>query len=834
MNDRSTAPFAEQDPKEIGELLLVMDQHAAKGKGPGGFRVRKHTYNVNNGGGKKVDSWQLQDWDYKKPNLPTYARGLFTTTANGKPEIAVRGYDKFFNVGEVRKTEWDNVEKHTRGPYELSVKENGCIIFIAGIDDETLIVTSKHSTGPRGDSDPSANHALTGEVWIDRQLKSIGKTRGDLAKRLRKMNATAVAELCDDAFEEHVLEYTPENSGLYLHGINLNLPYFATYSGNQVGAFAEEWGFRKVMFVVKDTIREVKPFLEQVAETGAYDGRDTEGFVVRCQARDSADAPWEDWFFKYKFEEPYLMYRQWRECTKAVIAAREPKVKKHKKITEEYLLYARRQFAKHPDLAKKYNLNHGIISMRNGFLAEKGLKGSDIIKAEMDSGESNEHDPTKNIVLVPVATIGCGKTTLALSLVKLFGWGHEQNDNITGKQNRPGRFAMAAVNSLVTHPVMIADRNNHQKRERQQIIDDVRKVIPDSRFIALHYVHDRSNLDAVRQPLRDRVISRGDNHQTIQAASKAGELVTIMEGFLHRFQPVGADSPDDEFDLVINLDPIADTRANLQTVVEALHKEYPKLFEMPTEDAMDAAVEAALSGYKPDIKHDLSKNFKGTDRDHTLNKNNNKRGSEAVATNGNGASQHNDTAPKAKKQKPVEFFCIQLPTPRINAILNAVFNSESAEIGDFYNQLKGNGRIQKEFHVTLIHRASSSQHGDYWSKLNDRWRDASGDEQVEGGGHGDISLGTVRVHLERLLWDDRLLTILVRLPDAEDKEKGAFKSINEHAHITIGTAADSIKPKESNDLIVKWLSGGAKGNVKDVKVKGNVVLEGPVRGIVSR
>lgn len=54
------------------------------------------------------------------------------------------------------------------------------------------------------------------------------------------MNATAVAELCDDNFEEHVLEYTPAMSGLHLHGLNLNLSEFATYPGPLVEDFAEE------------------------------------------------------------------------------------------------------------------------------------------------------------------------------------------------------------------------------------------------------------------------------------------------------------------------------------------------------------------------------------------------------------------------------------------------------------------------------------------------------------------------------------------------------------------------------------------------------------------
>ena len=150
MAHRETAPYAPQDHNEVRQLIQSLEGHKGKTSKSKGFSVRKHTFPLSNG--RSVDSWKMNDWDYKKEHLPTYARGLFTyKTLDGKDEIVVRGYDKFFNHGEVRKTEWMNVERNTRGPYELSVKENGCIIFISGLDDGTLLVCSKHSTGARGD-----------------------------------------------------------------------------------------------------------------------------------------------------------------------------------------------------------------------------------------------------------------------------------------------------------------------------------------------------------------------------------------------------------------------------------------------------------------------------------------------------------------------------------------------------------------------------------------------------------------------------------------------------------------------------------------------------------
>lgn len=812
MAHRETTPHRAQDPQEVQELVQSLESHAGKGKGKGGFSVRKHEFKLPDG--RSVHSWKMQDWDYKKPNLPTYARGLFTyKTLAGHHEIAVRGYDKFFNHGEVNKTQWRNVTRNTRGPYELSVKENGCIIFIAGLDDGTLLVCSKHSTGGRPDTPLS--HAQAGERWVEKHLATVGKTKEDLARALRKMNATAVAELCDDEFEEHVLAYNPELSGLYLHGININVPEFMTYPGNLVDRFAADWGFKKTMYVMEDDILKTKGFLDKVAETGAYAGRETEGFVIRCQARDSADAPWEDWFFKYKFEEPYLMYRQWRECTKALIAKRQPKFKKHKNITEEYLAFARRQLVSNPGLAKAYNENHGIIKLRDQFLEERGVKGSDIIRQEIEAGEGSvpSRDVTKNVVLIPVATIGCGKTTVALALAKLFGWGHVQNDNIEGKKNRPQRFADACCEALSTRPAVISDRNNHQKREREQIMKDMQQFIQDDvRFVALHYVHDRQNYDQIRKAMQERVLSRGDNHQTIQANKKgSAEVIGIMEGFLQRFQPVKADEPpDDLFDLVINLDVTSSSRENLETVVSQLNSEYPKLFgAMPTAQDLDNAIEAALNDYKPDIKHEL--NF-----------------------GGNKSNQRQPQQNGAQKPKPakLDYFCVKVPAARITGILDAMFKDEDAATQQFYRQLQGLRRVQAEFHVTLIHRVSAKERQEHWQSL----LDLHAQRATATANSTDPDLGTARVQLERVVWDNRVMCFVVRLLPSEKAEAQSFESTNEVAHITVGTANKDIKPKESNELLKRWLQEGSgeETGIRDMMVKGQIVLDGVVKGVLQK
>ena len=821
------APFASQNVQEVATLLRDLESNTKKAKGnrdKKSINAKKHTFELAGTDGLTVDSWKFMDWDYKRDDLPTYARGLFThRKKDGTPEIAVRGYDKFFNIEEVNETRWRNIEQRTEGPYELSVKENGCIIFIAGLENDKLLVCSKHSTGTVQAAN-SVSHALVGEEWIDKHLATIGKTRTAFARELRSRNVTAVAELCDDSFEEHVLAYDEKSSGLYLHGINLNLPEFATYPGHLVHKFADEWGLKKAEYLIKDDIDTVKTFLEGCAETGSWNGRDTEGFVIRCKIREGRSGGiFHDWFFKYKFEEPYLMYRQWREVTKAAIAGKAPRFKKHKKITEDYLLYARRQLAKDPGLGKSFNANHGIIAMRNGFLEERGLKGSDIIRQENNDEGKPSEDVTHNVVLVPVATIGCGKTTVAVALTKLFDWGHVQNDNITGKSNRPKQFATQICNSLAANPVMIADRNNHQRRERQQLIDDVQIVVPEARFVALHYVHDPKNqmLPMIRKVTQERVLSRGDNHQTIQAGSKApSEIIGIMEGFLSRFEPLNTDEePDVNFDEVINLDVSASSRENLETVVTSLHSMYPKLFEeMPSPSDLDEAIEATLKDYQPDIKHDLS--FKS-------NK------AKPSNSNNNPSQQNAPTQTPTAKPPKLEYFCIRLPTTEILSTLDNLFSPLPPHTAKFYRHLHQTRRVQPTFHVTLMHRASVAENPGLWSRLNALHTEAlaslSAPKHPNSVLTPDPLLGKCRVRLERVVWDERVMCVVARLLDE------GWESMNAVAHVTVGTAEQGIKPKESNELLRRWLEGGSGGEtgVGEVEVGGHVEVHGMVRAVMQ-
>ena len=827
---------------QVAELVNSLEAASKKSKSEGKrtFSCKKSTFPVAHSDNISVDSWKFLDHEYKRRDLPTYARGLFTTRRkDGTPEIVVRGYDKFFNVDETDSTRWRSIETQTRGPYELSVKENGCIIFISGLEDDTLLVCSKHSTGTR--ADVQVSHAQAGEQWVEHHVHAVGKTAKDLSRELRRMNATAVGELCDDHFEEHVLAYDEAASGIYLHGINFNVPYFATLPGSDVHQFADTWGFKKANYVVFQDLQSAKGFLDQCAETGTWDGRETEGFVIRCQRTDE-DGVYRDWFFKYKFEEPYLMYRQWRECTKAVIAGKVPKIKKHHKITEEYLQFARRQLAKNPKLAKLYNQNHGIISMRENFLHERGLKGSEIIA--MEESEPQGQEVYNNLVLVPVASLGCGKTTVAVALIKLFGWGHVQNDNIPKMKNKKKKFILEVTNALGERPAVIADRNNHMRHERGQIFEDVQEIIPNAKFVALHYVHEPKSamLPGIREVTRRRVLDRGDNHQTIRAGTKdSSEVVGIMEGFLGRFEGVNTErDPDNYFDQVIDLDVAASSRENLEKVVNALHASFPRLVErVPTAQELDDALNAAMHDYH--VEQDLS---------HTYGppgKQQNQKNKKNSKDNNNSKDKSPAALPSPETlAKKIEYFKITIPTAEITHLLHSLFPSSTpAEKARLYHHLVNSRRVQPTFHVTLIHRASQKDNPQIWDqyakaylgKMHENGSSNSNNNNSAPSSPSETTpiLGPARIRLERLVWDSRIMAFVARILPVEDGGD-CWPCANALPHVTVGTAAPEVKPKESNTLLSKWLQVGSGGEtgIWEAEVPGVKVVQGSVGVVMSR
>ncbi|EMR08259.1 hypothetical protein PNEG_03426 [Pneumocystis murina B123] len=742
------------------ELISRIEKEVKKNENKKSKSISKHTFIY--GDGVKIDSWKLPNFGFKKSSkLVTDIRGLFSIT-NDKNihEIVIRGYNKFFAVNEVKETKWDSLEKHTIGPYALTLKENGCVIFVSALSDDSLIVASKNSMGPVANG--TSVHAQVGETWLERHLSDSMHTRKQLARVLRQMNATLVFELCDDGFEEHIIEYPPEKRGLYLHGINLNEATFVTYEFDKVCLFAHNWGFRQVDYKIFQTLSELKYFLEDSEKTKSYYGREIEGFVIRCKSKLLDDIHFHDFFFKYKFKEPYFIYRRWRELTHAIISGTYKFNSNEDDITKKYVIWVRLLLKENPDFVEKYKQNHGIVALRKQFLKEYNYSPSDFSKKLVINCPLED----RNILLVPIATIGCGKTTLAFALSLLFGFKHIQNDDIPGKKAKIQKFVSAIVDALKHQHVVVADKNNHKYSERDELIRLVSERSPNTRFIALYYDHFDKNDDLVtrKEKLNEilkvtkaRVLARGSNHQTIDASLNQGKTaIGIMNGFLSRFEPLDLNKePDNLFEDSIILDPMKDTKFNLENVIKRLHEIAPKfVIKIPTASEIDSAIRIALNHFCPNKRSGL-----------TLS--------------------HQKTG--LLSQQKSQYFGIILKDD-LAPYIEQIMKDQKKEVSAFWEHLKRSKRVQSTFHVTLIHISDKSKYPEIWQYYLSQM-DSSG------------VVCSAQVEFTYLVWDSRIMALVAVILDMENKK---IQSANPILHATIGTENKTIHPKEANDMLALW------------------------------
>ncbi|KAJ2560159.1 trna ligase [Coemansia sp. RSA 1822] len=334
------------------QLLLQLNEHADVA--PASKKVVGKT--ISEFAGREVTSWKSTDYLYKKEPcpLPSQARGLFTCTEDGEVRIAARGYNKFFNINEVPKTNWSWIDDNTHGPYEMTVKEDGCLILASGLDGgNTLLVTSKHAI--------VVPHAQMGRQWMEQHLSKSGKTVVEFATFLYERNATAVFELCDDAFEEHILEYPERTRGLYLHGINRNSVELDTWPSTEVAKVAEYFGFNVVKRFEFNSALEGRELADSVRKDEMLEGRIIEGFVMRCKLN-GTDEPY---MFKIKYDIPYLMFREWRVVTDCILSKKSYRTSYP--MTKNYAAWVKQQVRTNPADFTSFRNQKGHFVVRKRF-----------------------------------------------------------------------------------------------------------------------------------------------------------------------------------------------------------------------------------------------------------------------------------------------------------------------------------------------------------------------------------------------------------------------------------------------------------------------------------
>ncbi|KAF8491349.1 RNA ligase-domain-containing protein [Russula emetica] len=780
---------------------LIADLHSLHKKSP--KLVKPVKYVVPTVPEITVESWKMNEWKYHDiPSpFPTLARGLFSVEEKGEGEgpryrIVARGYDKFFNIGEVPWTNWSSLEAHTKPPYTLTLKSNGCIIFIAALSPSQILVTSKHSLGPV--QSVSESHAQAGERWLCRNLGQVGKTTEELAKVLWEKHWTVVAELCDDSFEEHVLPYSAEKTGLHLHGLNECSKDFKTQLTAVVDEFAREWGFIVTASYELPSISKVKAFTEEIGRSGKWNSEALEGFVVRTtvslpptKGSTPADAspysPGSSFFFKIKFDEPYMMYRDWREITKSLLSKGEsanlPKSKMARPETKTYVAWVKGEIKRNPSLFEGYTKGHGIIATRERFLewleTDEGTRG----KRKAETDKEATQPPGKKFgktIIMPIAVPGAGKTSIAVALRELFHFGHTQSDDVKAKKPAPV-FIQNVKKLLRDHDVVIADKNNHLHNHREDLRGAVNGMHPPVRLLALNWSLDRPHGE-IHRICSDRIITRGANHQTLHGDTTDKSHEGIVWRFLRDTEPLN----ENEADATIEMDIGEDLEYSLARAIDGIVRELG--LPRPDAERVGAAL-AKVRGYMP-------------------------------------AHTTSTKKPKTKAKPAPRYFGLLAEIDLVEGLEAQISRREEGEerglLREFWDALKKNQRITCQPHVTIVHSKQLPDKLTLWECCSALY-----------------ALPTpplFRARLGHVVADERVMAVTVeelRVDDPEEdegQEGSTFLSMLDpelrgQLHITVGTRDASVPPFEAS-VLVESFKKGEKGpdnvRLEDVYVKGRI------------
>lgn len=786
-----------------------------------------------------------------------------------------------------------------------------------------------------------------------------------------------------------MLAYSPEKSGLHLHGLNLNSVEFKTRPMNEVQEFAKEWGFIPTRYLTLNSMQEVRDFTDHIGTTGEYEGEAIEGFVVRtampaCAAAASSDTPnapcppyhaGQTWFYKVKFDEPYLMYRDWRELTKKMLTDKrkwdsapgselntvlendfghtelepislvtstgEPKskglIKKERKARQaaenrrqaqkanlvplpspprprsnrpETKLFIQWCYARiygsqdgsvkpQMDLFDGISSGKGIIRLRNLFLAylesEQGtealaklggargalkakLGGTNTSsKVEAAGGDDRDSRPYTHLLIIPIAVPGCGKTSLFLALAHLFPArglvGHTQSDDVTAKKTGP-TFLKNICSKLSESKVVLADRNNHLLKHRDEIVEAVQAweardgkteeearaeikrqkqqgsqgatatapsasstgalPMPKVKIVALAWSLDLLPLNTLHRLMSDRILLRGTNHQSLiadtKSASGSRSHETILWRFLETLETLGSAEGKGEgdkgrgdlaMDGVIRLDVTTSQAEQLKRLCTELRRIAPfGVSELYEPD--DAQIEAAL---QVAAKHKV-----------------NVRKAEA----GPPAEKQGESS--SAKQPRYYGIAVEVDLARlVPQLLEPYHTGEVAATSSLdrqvidrarstWEQFAANERVISRPHITLVHssaltrESASADEAQEREKAQRRWDKYRDLALLEKPVEFDIELG-------HLVWDDRVMAFSVQKvvpkgsalsPEefwALQGGKGGPSEGRWRPHVTIGTANAEIRPFEANRVMKEAeMAAEKQGEQRGLVVPGGLGL----------
>jgi len=201
------------------------------------------------------------------------ARGLFVNILTN--ELVIRSYDKFFNIGERRETEVENLVKTLNFPVKVWVKENG-YLGLVGYDSASseLVISSKSTVdGPFA------------ENFKEKFLSEFEDHLDFIKKFLSDNNCTMVFEVILHKEDPHIIEY--EKDKLVLLDLIKRQPIFEPLPTDVLNEFAETIrAMPKELAICLENVEQFVKWNDEIQELNyKYNDEFIEGFVIEDSVR---------------------------------------------------------------------------------------------------------------------------------------------------------------------------------------------------------------------------------------------------------------------------------------------------------------------------------------------------------------------------------------------------------------------------------------------------------------------------------------------------------------------------------------------------------------------
>lgn len=302
---------------------------------------------------------------------------------------------------------------------------------------------------------------------------------------------------------------------------------------------------------------------------------------------------------------------------------------------------------------------------------------------------------------------------------------------------------------------------------------------PPVRLVAMNWSFDQP-ITTIHRICGDRVLNRGENHQTLRADARKSH-----EDIIWQFINDTEELTDNEVDASIEME----IGESLEQAVDRAVEGCVRILGLPKPDQEKVGEALAVArAYTPEQK------------------------------------KHGENL-KAKKPR----YYGLLPEADFQQILASAFSGEGVpEDGkNFWDKLTLHDRVIRRPHVTIVHSKSLPDEQEIWDRCMNL--------------HLAQTPPVYKFKLGNVVWNDRIMAVTVDELTAEDdgpnREGADFvenlpEELARRLHVTIGTRHKDVAPFEARGLVESWRKGKTDESVGSIALS-DVYAKGRVSGLFS-